>query len=68
MRLRVKQGLSFDDALPGVAHEAEHPWYDSAEKHSGGEIAAITDLPSTHAEYASGKIDKRARGDEMMHS
>ncbi|BDA45834.1 hypothetical protein COCOBI_07-6210 [Coccomyxa sp. Obi] len=53
VRLRVKQGLSFDDEQLGAAHEAEHPWYESAEQHSGGGTAAIADL---HANYASDGI------------
>ncbi|CAL8470571.1 g10113 [Coccomyxa elongata] len=53
VRLRVKQGLPFDDALPGAAREAEHPWYDSAEQRSGSGTAANTNLPSSRADYTS---------------
>ena len=66
MRLRVKQGLPFDDPLPGASHEAEHPWYDSTEKHIGGQSAVSDNLPSTSADHTSGKIDMRAGGDALM--
>ena len=62
----MKQGLPFDDALPGTSHEAEHPWYDSAEQTSSGGTITTTNLPSSRIDSATGNFDERTLGDDSM--